>query len=72
MSAAMAFSKIAGQSSRVTPCSVMSGCTPSAIARSAARITSTATPLRSMIAMERSARPWVLDTSGERFSVQLT
>jgi hypothetical protein len=29
------------------------------------------TPLRCMIAIERSARLWVLDASGERLSVQL-
>ena len=33
---------------------------------------STVTPLRSMIAIERSARPWVCDGAGERLSVQLT
>src|SRR5271166_6026196 len=36
-----------------------------------ARIDSTATPLRSMIAIERSASAWVLDASGERLSVAL-
>jgi hypothetical protein len=34
-------------------------------------MTSTATPFRSMIAIERSASPCVCDGSGERFSVQL-
>jgi hypothetical protein len=34
-------------------------------------MTSTDTPFRSMIAIERSARPWVCELSGERFSVQL-
>src|SRR6188472_4589798 len=38
---------------------------------STARIVSTATPLRSMIAIDRSARPCVCETSGERLSVQL-
>ena len=42
-----------------------------AIAWSIARNCSTVTPLRSMIAIERSASPCVFDTAGERFSVQL-
>ena len=71
MSAAMTFSCIAGQSSRAHPYSVMSGWTPVAMSRSIARTISTPTPLRSMIAIERSASPWVLETSGERLSVQL-
>jgi len=40
--------------------------------RGRSRICSTATPLRSMIAIDRSARPCVFDTSGDRLSVQLT
>jgi hypothetical protein len=38
---------------------------------SIARNCSTVTPLRSMIAIERSASPCVCDCSGERLSVQL-
>ncbi len=71
MSAAITFSKIDGQSSLSQPCSVMSGYTPVAISWSTARMTSTETPLRSMIATARSASPRVLEASGERFSVQL-
>ena len=67
----MTSSKIAGQSSRSQPCSVMSGYTPVAISWSTARILLTATPLRSMIAIVRSARPCVCEGSGERLSVQL-
>src|SRR5690242_2223827 len=44
---------------------------PVAISWSTARITSTDTPCRSMIPIERSASAWVLETSGERFNVQL-
>ena len=72
MSAAMTLSKIAGQSSRSQPCSVMSGHTPVAMSWSRARIISTSTPLASRMPIEILARPSVLDTSGERFSVQLT
>lgn len=72
MSAALTFSKIAGQSSRSHPCSVKSGHTPVAISWSTARTTSTDTPRFSMIAIEWSARPRVFEISGERFSVQLT
>ncbi len=72
MSAAITFSKIAGHSSRSQPCSVMSGQMPVAISWSTARIASTATPLRRMISIEMSIRPCVLETSGLRFSVQLT
>ena len=72
MSAAMIFSKIAGQSSRSHPCSVIFGHTPVAISWSTARITSTETPSFCMIAIEWSARPRVFEISGERFSVQLT
>jgi len=68
MSAAMTFSWIAGQSSRSQPCSVMSGQTPVAIWWSTARITSTDTPCATMIAIERSARPWVCEGSGDRFA----
>ena len=71
MSAARTFSKIAGHSSSAQPCSVMSGQTPVAISWSTARMPSTATPLRRMISIEMSIRPWVLETSGLRFSVQL-
>ena len=71
MSAAITLSKIGGQSSRSHPCSVMSGQTPMAMSWSSARIISVSTPLASRISMERRARPSVLDTSGERFSVQL-
>ena len=71
MSAAITCSKIAGQSSLSQPCSVMSGHTPVAMSRSTARIRSTVTPLRRMISIEISARPSVLDTSGERLRVQL-
>ena len=67
----MTCSKIAGQSSRSQPCSVMSGHTPVAMSWSMARTTSTVTPCRRMISMEMSARPWVCDCSGERLSVQL-
>ena len=49
----------------------MSGQTPVAISWSTARMHSTATPLRRMISIEMSIRPWVLETSGLRFSVQL-
>ena len=49
----------------------MSGYTPVAISWSTARICSTATPLRSMIAIVRSASPCVWEGSGERLSVQL-
>jgi hypothetical protein len=59
MSAAITRSKIAGQPSRSQPCSVMSGHTPVAMSSSIARNCSTVTPLRSMIAIERSASPWV-------------
>src|SRR5206468_10901941 len=52
MSAAITFSKISGHSSRSQPCSVMSGYTPVAIWWSTARMTSTETPLRSMIRSE--------------------
>src|SRR3954470_22660616 len=38
---------------------------------SIARITSTSTPLRSMIPADRSPSARVLETSGERFRVQL-
>ncbi len=71
MSAAMTFSKIAGQSSCSQPCSVMSGQTPVAIRWSTARMTSTVTPWLSKMSIERRASPSVLDTSGERLSVQL-
>src|SRR4051812_37017918 len=71
MSAASTFSAIAGQSSRSHPYSVMSWYTPVAMSWSTARIVPTATPLRSMMAMDRSARPCVCETSGERLSVQL-
>ena len=64
MSAAITRSKIAGQSSRSQPCSVMSGHTPVAISWSIARIWSTVTPFSSMIAIERSASPCVWDGSG--------
>jgi hypothetical protein len=49
----------------------MSGWTPVAIAWSIARTTSTVTPVRSMMRIERSARPRVWEVSGERFRVQL-
>jgi hypothetical protein len=49
----------------------MSGQTPVAISWSIARNCSTVTPLASRIAIERSARPCVCETSGERLSVQL-
>src|SRR3954452_12465859 len=49
----------------------MSGCTPGASSWSTARTSSTCTPCARMIAMLLAARPAVLDTSGERFSVQL-
>jgi hypothetical protein len=71
MSAAITRWKMAGQSSRSAPCSVMSGWTPSGSARSTALMTSTDTPFRRMIAIEQSTRPWVLETSGARFTVQL-
>ena len=71
MSAAITCSKIAGHSSRSQPCSVMSGHTPVAMSWSTARMPSTSTPLRRMISIEMSIRPWVLDRSGLRFSVQL-
>ena len=71
MSAAITCSKISGQSSLSQPCSVMSGQTPVAMSRSTARTRSTVTPLRRMISIEISPRPSVLDTSGERLSVQL-
>jgi hypothetical protein len=72
MSAAITFAKIAGHSSTSQPCSVMSGQTPVAISWSIARMPSTSTPLRRMISIEMSISPWVLDTSGLRFRVQLT
>ena len=50
----------------------MSGQTPVAIWWSIARMQSTVTPLRRMISIEMSIRPWVLESSGLRFSVQLT
>ena len=71
MSAAITCSEIAGHSSRSQPCSVMSGHTPVAMSWSMARTDSTSTPWRRMISMEILARPSVLETSGERFSVQL-
>ena len=71
MSAAITRSKIAGQPSRSQPCSVMSGQTPVAMSWSTARNWSTVTPLRSMIVIDRSASPWVCETSGERLRVQL-
>ena len=49
----------------------MSGQTPVAISWSTARMFSTLTPLRRMISSEMSINPWVLDTSGLRFKVQL-
>ena len=49
----------------------MSGWTPVAMSSSTARITSTETPLRSMIPIDMSPSACVFDTSGERFSVQL-
>jgi len=49
----------------------MSGQTPVAIRWSIARIDSTSIPFVRMISIERSARPCVFETSGERFSVQL-
>ena len=49
----------------------MSGQTPVAISWSIARMQSTSTPLRRMISIEMSISPWVLETSGLRFSVQL-
>jgi hypothetical protein len=58
MSAAITFSKTASHSSRSQPYSVMSGHTPVAMSGSTVRTTSTGTPFRSMIAIERSARPW--------------
>ena len=71
MSAAITRSKIAGHSSTSQPCSVMSGQTPVAIWWSIARMFATATPLRRMIPSEMSIRPWVFETSGLRFRVQL-
>ena len=71
MSAAITRSKICGHSSRSQPCSVMSGQTPVAISWSIARMHSTSTPLRRMISIEMSISPWVLETSGLRFRVQL-
>ncbi len=71
MSAAMTLSKIGGQSSLSHPCSVMSGHTPAAMSWSRARIISVLTPFASRMSIETSASPAVLDTSGERFSVQL-
>ena len=71
MSAAMTFSKIAGQSSVSQPCSVMSGQTPVAMSWSIARTTSTCTPWVSMMCRLMSTSPWVLLGSGDRFSVQL-
>jgi hypothetical protein len=44
MSAAMTRSEIEGHSSESDPCSVMSGQTPGAMSKSAARIMSTFTP----------------------------
>jgi hypothetical protein len=61
MSAAMTFSKIAGQSSLSHPCSVISGRTPTPISWSTARTTSTDTPSFCMIAIEWSARPRVFE-----------
>ena len=49
----------------------MSGQTPVAISWSTARMQSTSTPLRRMISIEMSISPWVLETSGLRFRVQL-
>jgi hypothetical protein len=71
MSASITRSKIAGHSSRSQPCSVMSGYTPVAMSWSIARNCSTATPCSSMIPIDLSARPCVLERSGERLSVQL-
>ncbi len=71
MSEAITLSKIGGQSSVSQPCSVMSGHTPVAMSWSRARIISTSTPLASRMPIEILANPSVLDTSGERFSVQL-
>ena len=71
MSAAITCSKIAGHSSGSQPCSVMSGQTPVAMSWSIARMHSTSTPLRRMISIEMSIRPWVCESSGLRFSVQL-
>jgi hypothetical protein len=50
----------------------MSGRTPVARSWSTARISSTVTPCLRMMPVLRSISPWVLLTSGERFSVQLT
>ena len=72
MSAAQTFSWMAGQSSVAQPCSVMSGQTPVATSWSTRRTTSVATPCFCMISAEASTSAWVLDTSGDRFSVQLT
>ena len=72
MSDAITCSNSGGQSSRSQPCSVMSGHTPVAISWSMARTHSTVTPWRRMISIDRSTRPCVCDSSGERFSVQLT
>src|SRR3954468_13396170 len=71
MSAAITCSKMAGHSSRAQPCSVMSGQTPVAISRSTARTRSTCTPCLRMMSIEIWARPSVLESSGDRFSVQL-
>jgi hypothetical protein len=49
----------------------MSGQTPTAMSWSMARMHSTSTPLRRMISIETSISPWVFETSGLRFNVQL-
>jgi hypothetical protein len=71
MSAALTCSKIAGQSSRGHPCSVMSGYTPTGMSWSTARTRSTVTPLRRMMPIEMAASPSVWDWPGERLRVQL-
>ena len=53
----MTCSKMAGQSSRSQPCSVMSGHTPVAMSWSMARTTSTLTPWRRMISMRDVGEP---------------
>ena len=50
----------------------MSGQTPGASSWSTALTWSTETPLASMIADDRSIRPWVCERSGDGLSVQLT
>jgi hypothetical protein len=72
MSAAKMRSNRAGHSSVAQPCSVMSGHTPRAMSWSTARISSTVTPWRRMMSIDTRASPSVLDTSGDRLSVQLT